>query len=63
MFALNRYISNYTPLLLNTNFSSTSNSHQNFKFELDCLLRDGFVDIVKEIWLNVVNDNTTSERW
>nr|AAR01724.1 hypothetical protein [Oryza sativa Japonica Group] len=43
--ALNRDISNHTPLLLNTNSSSQSNAQPCFKFELGWLLREGFVDM------------------
>ena len=52
-----------SPLLLNTNSSSVYNSHKNFKFKLGWLLRDGFVDMVKEIWSNVVDGNTLLEHW
>ena len=61
---LDRDVSDHAHLLLNTNSSSVCNSHQNlssvcnsqqnFNFELDRLLRDGFVDMVQEIWSNVV---------
>ena len=60
-FALNRDIFDHT-LLLNTNSSSACNSQYNFKFELGWLLRDGFVDMVKEIWLSVDEGNTSLER-
>jgi hypothetical protein len=61
--ALNRDISDHTPLLLNTNTSSLSNAQHSFKFELGWLLRDGFVDMVKEIWSSVDEGNSAMERW
>ncbi len=52
----------HSPLLLNTN-SYLCNGQQSFKIELGRLLRNGFVDMVKEIWSNVVEDNTPIESW
>ena len=63
VFTLNRDISDHTPLLLNTNFSSSGNAQQGFKFELVWLLWDGFVDMVKEIWSGVDEGNTPVECW
>lgn len=56
--ALNRDISYHTPLLLITNSSSPCNGQHIFKFELDWLLWDGFVDMVKEIWSSTDEGNT-----
>ena len=61
--ALNRDISDHTPLLLNTNSTSSGNAQHSFKFELGWLLRDGFVDMVKEVWSSVHEGNTPMERW
>ena len=37
--------------------------HHQFKFELGWLLRDGFDDLVKEIWLKPVAGRTPIQRW
>jgi hypothetical protein len=34
-----------------------------FKFELGWLLRDGFADMVKNIWLNENKGSNAMERW
>jgi hypothetical protein len=34
-----------------------------FKFELGWLLRDGFADMVKNIWSNEVVSGTAMKRW
>jgi hypothetical protein len=47
--ALNREISDHTPLLFSTNNASTTYQPQ-FKFELGWLLRDGFCEMVSEVW-------------
>jgi hypothetical protein len=49
--ALNQNISDHTPLLLNTGISTSTPMHKNFKFELSWLLREGFFDLVKSIWI------------
>lgn len=51
---LNHDISDHTPLLLNTKDKQTSCNHQTFKFELGWLLRDGFLDMIKEIWSETI---------
>jgi len=60
--ALTREISDHTPLLCNTNSSSQTYQHQ-FKFELGWLLRDGFYDMVRDVWNSVVDTGTPIERW
>ena len=62
VFALSREISDHTPLLMNTNQPSSANQ-PNFKFELGWLLRNGFCDMVSEIWQNVQHAGTPLERW
>ena len=47
--ALTREISDHTPLFLNTGDPSTSTCPPVFKFELGWLLRDGFMDMVRDI--------------
>ena len=61
--ALTREISDHTPLFTDTGNPSSSNSHPYFKFELGWLLREGFMDMVKEIWASVQMGNTPLERW
>lgn len=62
LHALSREISDHTPLFLNTNSPSSSYQPQ-FKFELGWLLREGFCDMVQDIWQNAVVDGTPLERW
>lgn len=45
---LSRYVSNHTPLFLNTGESSKVNTTPMFKFELAWLLRDGFFEIFRD---------------
>ena len=46
---------------MDTGNPSSSNSHPYFKFELGWLLREGFMDMVKEIWASVQMGNTPLE--
>jgi exonuclease III len=52
--ALTREVSDRTHLLLNSGESSHMATQHMFKFELGCLLRDGFIEIVKDIWVNTI---------
>ena len=63
VIALTRDISDHTPLLLNTGDSSTNLHQSQFKFELGWLLRDGFMDMVKEVWESENLSSTPVERW
>jgi len=63
VIALNRDISDHTPLLLNTRDSSSNATQYQFKFELGWLLRDGFMDMVKEVWESVDPRPTPMETW
>jgi hypothetical protein len=49
---LTREASHHTPLLLNSGESSHMATQPIFKFELGWLLRDGFTEMVKDIWVN-----------
>ena len=60
--ALNREISDHTPLLMNTGNSSVTYQPQ-FTFELGWLLREGFVEMVSDIWQNTLAEGTPLERW
>jgi hypothetical protein len=61
VIALPREILDHTPLLIHTRNTSTSNIQPMFKFELGWLLRDCFVDMVKELW-NSVNEKEDKMR-
>jgi hypothetical protein len=61
VIALSRDIFDHTPLLIDTGNSSSGNNHPMFKFELDWLLRDGFADMIKEVW-DSVSDETNKMR-
>jgi hypothetical protein len=63
MRALTRLVSDHTPLLLNSGDSSLMATQPMFKFELGWLLRDGFMDIVRDIWTHTVIGCTLMERW
>jgi hypothetical protein len=60
--ALTREISDHTPLLFATNNPSSSYQPQ-FKFELGWLLRDGFCDMVTDVWQSTSVDGSPIERW
>jgi exonuclease III len=60
--ALSRQIFDHTPLLCCTNNPSSTYQPQ-FKFELGWLLRDGFCDMVRDVWHSVTVDGTPLERW
>jgi hypothetical protein len=61
--ALTREVSDHTPLLLNSGDSSFAATQPMFKFELGWLLRDGFMEIVRDIWTHTVVGSTSMERW
>jgi len=62
VYALTREISDHTPLLLSTNNPSSAYQPQ-FKFELGWLLRDGFYEMVTEVWNSTLVDGSPIERW
>jgi hypothetical protein len=61
--ALTREVLDHTPLLLNSGESSLMATQPMFKFELWWLLRDGFMDMVRDIWTNTQVGRTPMERW
>jgi len=61
--ALTREISDHTPLLLDVGEPSHRGNARNFKFELGWLTRDGFFDLVKEVWESENRGRTPLERW
>jgi hypothetical protein len=60
--ALTREISDHTPLLLNTGEQTNTHTQSMFKFELGWLLREGFIDMIRDIWSNTTTGHTTMER-
>jgi hypothetical protein len=48
--ALNREISDHTPLLLSTGEKAIPKRQAPFKFDLGWLLREGFFEMVSEVW-------------
>jgi hypothetical protein len=63
VMALTRDILDHTPLLLDTGHTSPGSNYNMFKFELGWLLRDGFADMVENIWSNEAAGQTTMQRW
>jgi hypothetical protein len=63
LVALSRDVSDYTPLLLHTGETRKGNQNSPFKLELGWLLRDGFYDMVKEIWTNENGGSSPMEKW
>jgi exonuclease III len=58
-----RNISDHTPLVLNTGTSTHQSSSRPFKFERGWLLRDGFYDMVANIWQSESSGSNSLERW
>lgn len=61
--ALDRGRSDHTPLLLNTGAAFKYGKQPLFKFELGWLIRDGFVDMVTDIWQKEQGGNNSMEKW
>jgi hypothetical protein len=61
--ALTREVSDHMPLLLKFGESSHLVTQPMFKFELGYLLRDGFMDMVRDIWSNTTMSRTPMESW
>jgi hypothetical protein len=59
--ALTREVSDHTPLLLSSGESSCTSTQPMFKFELGWLLRDGFMETVRDIWTHTVVGSTPME--
>jgi hypothetical protein len=59
--SIKRYFFYHMPLFIDTENSSSGNNQHMFKFELNWLLRDGFTDMVKEVW-NSVRDEADKMR-
>jgi hypothetical protein len=63
VLAMSREISDHTPLLLDIGNTSSSHNQPMFKFELGWLLRDGFADMIKEVWNSVEDEEDTMRCW
>jgi hypothetical protein len=61
--ALPRAILDRTPHLLNSGETSTSGNEPLFTFECGWLLRDGFVEMIREIWSSHMEGNNPIDRW
>jgi hypothetical protein len=60
--ALTRGVSDHTPLLLNSGESSNMATQPMFKFQLGWLLRDVFMEIVRDLLEHTVVGRTPMER-
>ena len=61
--ARDRNISDHTPLVLNTGSSTHQDRQFSFKFERGWLIRDGFFDMVVNIWRQECHGTTSMQRW
>lgn len=61
--AMNRDILDLTPLFPDTRQAIKSNKQPLFKFELGWLLREGFHDMVEEVWRNEKKGRTPLQKW
>jgi hypothetical protein len=61
--ALPRKISDHTPLLLKSGDNTSRSTQPQFKFETGWLLRDGFIDMKRDIWSNTSSGGTPMEEW
>lgn len=61
--ALNRDLSDHTPLLLDTGAKTRATKQPLFRFELGWLLREGFHELVTEVWRKENKGSTMMERW
>ena len=61
--ALTQEISDHTPLLLDSGEPSHRGNNMNFKFELGWLTRDGFFELVKEVWEYENRCRSPMEKW
>ncbi|WVZ53763.1 hypothetical protein U9M48_004664, partial [Paspalum notatum var. saurae] len=60
---LTREISDHTPLFLNSGDEDSTPPHSDFKFELGWLLREGFFDMVKDVWSSIDVGSSPLDRW
>ena len=55
-------LSDHAPIILDSNFTNPATRHPS-KFELGWLHRDGFVDIIKNVWERPAVGRTPIQRW
>jgi hypothetical protein len=58
-----REISDHTPLLIDTDKPSSCNNVPMFMFEMCLLLRDGFTNMVRDVWNSVFDKNDMMRYW
>jgi hypothetical protein len=58
-----RNISDHTTLVVDTEASTHQTGDRPFKFERGWLLRDGFYDMVANIWQSEIEGSNPLERW
>jgi hypothetical protein len=58
-----RNISDHTTLVVDTEASTHQTGDRPFKFERGWLLRDGFYDMVANIWQSEIKGSNPLERW
>jgi hypothetical protein len=61
--ALNREISDHTPLLLSLGDRGKPKKQPPFKFELGWLIKDGFFEVVAEVWKKEIRGTSPLQRW
>src|SRR6266540_5586713 len=61
--ALSREISDHTPLFLSSGNASHRGNSRLFKFELGWICKDGFFEMVRDIWISEFRGKTPLERW
>jgi hypothetical protein len=61
--ALTRNISDHTPLLLSTGDGVKPRRPPPFKFELGWLLKEGFFEMVSEVWTKESKGSSPMQRW
>ena len=60
--ARDRNISDHTPVVLNTGSATHQDRQFSFKFERGWLIRDGFFDMVADIWRQECHGTTSMQR-
>ena len=63
LHALDRGVSDHTPLLLETGDPAFSGHPKQFKMELSWLSHEDFKEKVKEIWIQPVVGQNSVQRW
>jgi hypothetical protein len=61
--ALTREISHHSPLLLDYEQPPNQNNANMFKIELSWLLKEGFYEVVAQVWQREIRCATSLEKW